>query len=103
MNKFLTKIFPAVLAALCLLALPATAQNLGQIKQSARTAAAGISVSSANGVTTVTYKNKQVWSGKTTGRVAGLSKVVNGTEYAAAFVGDKVIWESAPGAAKKVK
>jgi hypothetical protein len=103
MRKSFTNIFAAVLATVCLAVLPATAQNLGQIKQSARTAAAGISVSTAKGITTVTYKNKQVWSGKTTARVTGLSKVVNGTEYAAAFAGDKVIWESAPGAAKKVK
>lgn len=103
MRKSFIKMLVAVLTTVFMAALPGTAQNYGQIKQSARTAAAGISVSTANGLTTVTYKNKQVWSGKTTGRVTGLSKVVNGTEYAAAFAGGKVLWESTPGAAKKVK
>lgn len=81
----------------------AFAQNLGKIKQSARTAAAGISVSTQNGVSTVTCQGKQVWSGKTTGKVLGRSKMVGDVSYAAAFDGNKVIWENVPGAGAKVK
>ncbi len=103
MKTFLAKITLAALVAGSLSALPVAGQNMDQIKKSARTAAAGISVSTANGKTTVTYRNKEVWSGKTTARVTGRSKVVNGTEYVAAFDGEKVIWENIPGAAKKVK
>lgn len=81
----------------------ASAQNLGKIKQGARTAAAGISVSTQNGVSTITYQGKQVWSGKTTGKVLGRSKMVGDVSYAAAFDGNKVIWENVPGAGAKVK
>lgn len=81
----------------------ASAQNLGKIKQSARTAAAGISVSTQNGVSTITYQGKAVWTGKTTGQVLGRSKTVNNVSYAAAFDGNKVIWENVPGAGAKVK
>lgn len=81
----------------------ASAQNIGKIKQGARTAAAGISVSTQNGVSTINYQGKQVWSGKTTGQVLGRSKTVGDVTYAAAFDGNKVIWENVPGAGAKVK
>ena len=81
----------------------ASAQNIGKIKQSARTAAAGVSVSTQNGVSTITYQGKQVWTGKTTGKVLGRSKAVGDVTYAAAFDGNKVIWENVPGAGAKVK
>ena len=81
----------------------ASGQNIGKIKQGARTAAAGISVSTQNGVSTITYQGKQVWSGKTTGQVLGRSKMVGDVSYAAAFDGNKVIWENVPGAGAKVK
>ena len=81
----------------------ASAQNIGKIKQSARTAAAGITVSTQNGVSTITYQGKVVWTGKTTGQVLGRSKMVGDVSYAAAFDGNKVIWENVPGAGAKVK
>lgn len=81
----------------------AVAQNLGKIKQGARTAGAGISVSTRNGITTLTYQGKEVWSGKTTGQVTGRAKTVDGVNYAAAFDGNKVIWENMRGAGAKVK
>jgi len=63
----------------------------------------GISVKTANGQTTVTYKGKEVFKGQTSGKVSARSTSVNGTEYAAAFDGGKVLWESTSGAAEQVK
>jgi hypothetical protein len=103
MKMNLAKVGIAVLIGLFICTGSVTGQNIDRIKQSARTAAAGISVSTANGKTTLTYKGKEVWTGKTSGRVTARSKAVNDQEYAAAFDGTKVIWESSPGAAKQVK
>lgn len=66
-------------------------------------AGSGISVKTVNGQTTVTYQGKEVFSGPTSGTVSGRSSSVNGTEVAAAFDGDKVLWESGSGAAEKLK
>jgi hypothetical protein len=60
-------------------------------------------VRNVNGQTTVTYKGEEVFSGQTTGAVSGRSSSVNGTEYAAAFDGDKVLWENVSGAAEQLK
>jgi len=65
--------------------------------------AANISVSTVNGQTTVTLNGKKVWSGVTTGQVTGKASSINGKEYAAAFDGTKVLWESEKGAAGKLK
>jgi hypothetical protein len=66
-------------------------------------ASSSISVRTENGQTTVTYKGEEVFSGQTSGMVKASSSSVNGTEYAAAFDGDKVIWENASGAAEQLK
>lgn len=92
-----------VVLALLAVASPVSAQNLSGIKQSARNAVAGIKVATKDGKATVTYKGKSVWTGKVKGRVTGLARTVNGTEYAAAFEGNKVLWENVKGAAKQVK
>lgn len=63
----------------------------------------GISVNSVNGQTTVTYKGEKVWSGHTSRPVSALSSNDNGTEYAAAFDGKKVLWENTSGAAEHLK
>ena len=63
----------------------------------------GISVSTVNGQTTVTYKGQEVFRGATSGKVSAKSSSENGTEYAAAFDGDKVLWENTEGAAGHVK
>lgn len=65
--------------------------------------AASISVTTVNGQTTVTWNGKKVWSGETTGMVTGKASAINGKEYAAAFEGTKVLWESEKGAAGKLK
>ncbi len=87
----------------CWCVAPMLAQNTAVIKKSAQTAAVGVSVSTVKGKTTLTYKGKEVWSGKTTGKVTAKNKVVNGEEYVAAWDGQKVIWENVAGAAKQFK
>lgn len=64
---------------------------------------AGISSTTKNGKTTVTYKGKQVFSGSTAGVVMTRSASENGKEWAAAFDGDKVLWENEPGASQHLK
>lgn len=64
---------------------------------------ASISVKSINGDTVVVYQGREIKVGQTSGRVAAKVKSVNGTEYAAAFDGDRVIWENVPGAADKLR
>lgn len=73
------------------------------IKDKARTAAAGVSVSTSNGKTTIVYQGQEVWTGKTTNKVVGRSKVVGDTTYVAAFDGTNVVWENIKGAGAKVK
>ena len=64
---------------------------------------ASISVKTVNGQSTVTYNGKDVFTGRTKGKVTAKASSANGTEYAAAFDGKKTIWENVPGAAKHVK
>ena len=62
-----------------------------------------LSTSTENGHTTVIFDNKAVWSGHTVGSVNSLSRNINGTDYAAAFDAEKLLWESCPGAGTKLK
>ena len=55
------------------------------------------------GIVRVRWNGKQVYSGSVTSPAVGKSAPVGGVTYAAAFDGGKVIWESAPGAASKLK
>lgn len=66
-------------------------------------AGSDISVKTENGDTTVTYKGEKVFEGRTSGMVSARASNVNGTEYAAVFDGDKVIWENTSGAADQIK
>ncbi|MFM1769118.1 MAG: hypothetical protein RJA22_1647 [Verrucomicrobiota bacterium] len=61
-----------------------------------------LQVLSANGKAKVLYQGSQVWSGPVQGTASARSRSVNGKDYAAAFDGDKVLWENVPGAAKQV-
>lgn len=63
---------------------------------------AGLSVSSVNGKTVVTRDGKSVWTG-TAQHPKALSSSVNGQSLAAVLDGDKVLWESEPGAAAKIQ
>lgn len=93
----------AALGFLCLAALPSQAQNIGTIPGKAKTAAAGLVVSYENGKSTVVYEGRKVFEGATKAKASGAVKNVNGVQYAAAFDGDKVIWENVKGAGSKVK
>lgn len=63
----------------------------------------GISTQIVNGETVIYFQKKEVWRGTTSGFLIVKSKALNGNEIAAAFDGDKVVWESEPGAAARVK
>jgi hypothetical protein len=65
--------------------------------------AGSLSVKSENGSTTVVWNGQEVWKGETSGKVSSASSSENGKEFAAAFDGDRIIWESEAGAAQKVK
>jgi hypothetical protein len=66
-------------------------------------AQASVLVVNVDGQTTVTWRDKQVFSGPTEGPVRGLSAGTGAGEYAAAIAGKTVLWENVPGAAEKVK
>ena len=63
----------------------------------------GISTQIVNGETIIHWQKKEVWRGTTSGFLVCKSKALNGVEIAAAFDGDKTIWESEPGAGARVK
>lgn len=62
-----------------------------------------ISTKTVNGSTVVTFQGKDISVGPTQGQVSARTTSVNGTIYAAAFDGDRVIWENLPGAAQQLK
>jgi membrane-associated protease RseP (regulator of RpoE activity) len=68
-----------------------------------RGSSAGISARTENGSTTITYNGEQVFSGPTSGRISTQCISENGSDYAAAFDGDKVLWENKPGSAARLK
>lgn len=63
----------------------------------------GISTRLVNGETVVSWQAKEVWRGTTSGFLVCKSKSLNGVEIAAAFDSGKMIWESEPGAATRLK
>ena len=62
-----------------------------------------LKVLTENGITTIVYNGKNVFKGETKGKVSGKSVNDNGTELAAAFDDDMVIWENVTGAAERIK
>ncbi len=65
--------------------------------------ASELKVSTENGITTIVYNGKNVFKGATKGKVSGKAVNDNGTELAAAFDDDRVIWENVTGAAERIK
>lgn len=63
----------------------------------------GISTRIVDGITIIQWQGKEVWRGTTSGFLVCRSKAFDGVELAAAFDGDKVVWESQPGVAARVK
>ena len=69
----------------------------------AATLAGPISTSSVNGEALVTWNGATVWQGRTTNPLRAAAVMVDGREFAAAFDGEKTLWESEPGAGVKVR
>jgi len=91
-----------IIAALCVCAL-ATAVERGLAREvrstSSSSSSSGVSVSTVNGETVVTANGQEVYRGPTRGPVSSVSRSENGVEYSAIMDGDRVLWESSPGAA----
>ena len=62
-----------------------------------------ISTKPVNGSTVITYQGKEISVGPTQGQISTKAKSINSKDYAAAFDGERVIWENVPGAAQQVK
>ncbi|MBP7950149.1 MAG: hypothetical protein KA004_10865 [Verrucomicrobiales bacterium] len=62
-----------------------------------------VSITSKDGQATVRWNGTEVWSGSASGKVRTLSKTTDQGELAAAFDGDKVLWENEQGAAAKLQ
>jgi hypothetical protein len=62
-----------------------------------------ISIKTVNGSTVIIYQGREFSVGPTKGSLSVKTKSTQGTDFAAAFEGDRVIWENVPGAAQKVK
>lgn len=58
---------------------------------------------SVNGLTTLRYGNLEIPLGTTRGPVTTRAVQLQGREYAAAFDGDRVLWENVPGAAQRLR
>jgi hypothetical protein len=56
-----------------------------------------------SGIVRVTWNRKQVYSGSVKNPATVKSATIGGVAYAACYDGAKVVWESAPGAASKLK
>ena len=61
-----------------------------------------VQVDVKNGKGTIRLNGEEVWSGNVEGNLTSRSSNVNGKEYAAAYDGGKLLWESAPGAGERV-
>jgi hypothetical protein len=62
-----------------------------------------IAAFNTNGQTVVIFNGKQVYAGPTESeRVGCRTASANGATYAAAFAGDKLLWENSPGAAQQL-
>jgi len=102
METKIKNLLMAVVAVILIGVIPVFGAKKHQFQQDGA-ATADISAETENGQTTVIFKGKQVFRGLTTGKVSARCSNGNGNEYAAAFDGDKVIWENRSGAAKHLK
>jgi RNA polymerase sigma factor (sigma-70 family) len=64
---------------------------------------AAISTKTVNGNTVIVYRGQEFPLGKTQGTVTTKASSIQGKDYAAAFEGDRVLWENTPGAAEQLK
>ena len=63
----------------------------------------GVITRLVNGETILVWRGQEVWRGTTSALVKSKSRAFNGAEIAAAFDGARMIWESEPGAAERLK
>ena len=63
----------------------------------------GVVTRLVNGETILVWRGQEVWRGTTSALVKSKSLAFNGAEIAAAFDGARMIWESEPGAAGRLK
>ncbi|MBI2191042.1 MAG: tetratricopeptide repeat protein [Planctomycetes bacterium] len=63
----------------------------------------GIEGDLENGLAKVTYKGHEVWKGPATQQFFTTQALIHGRLMAAAFDGEKVLWENLPGAGQKLK
>lgn len=96
---------PVVAALFHFAAPPAETANPEKTatKSVSKSYSSSISTRTENGLTTVTCNGKEVWTGPTSNAVKSQSVSRNGETFAAAFDGDKVIWENEEGAGAKVQ
>lgn len=69
---------------------------------SSKSSSGGVSVETVNGQAKVTWQGKQVFAGPVKGHPTARSSSENGKETATVLDGDRVLWESHPGAAKQL-
>ena len=103
----ITLITVPLVAALFHFAPPAEtakpASSNGAKTVTTQASSSSISTSTNNGETTIVCNGKEVWKGPTSNQVKSQAISRNGETFAAAFDGDKVIWESAEGAGAKIQ
>jgi hypothetical protein len=76
---------------------------LPQSQRASQSGDAAISLKTINGSTVVVYQGQEFSVGPTKGKVSAQARNIQGKDYAAAFEGDRVIWENLPGAAKEMR
>jgi hypothetical protein len=64
---------------------------------------ASITLKTVNGSTVIVYQGREFPVGPTKGNLSAKTKSIQGEVFAAAFEGDRVIWENVPGAASRLK
>ena len=80
---------------------PREVRREGVAREGAR--AQAVLVSTVNGNTVVRVGDQQVFDGPTSGRVSAQSISREGAQFTAVWDGDRVIWESAKGAAQMIR
>lgn len=68
-----------------------------------RLAPARLETTTAGGETRLFFNERQVFAGRTRGLLTTKSKVTGDTAFAAAWDGDRLLWENVPGAAKQLQ
>ena len=95
-------VLSASLQALLLSAVLGLMTAMASAQVSSVNSGVAVSTSTVNGETLVTLNGVEVWKGKAA-KPRAISSSTNGLTLAAVLDGDRVVWESEPGAAGKVR